>query len=649
MFAGALRPLSLEAGSAQPTAAAFRRIGFLPTVCESDLGDEMLAAIGEHEIFFSLFGVPLSTTLTVADTTPPAFTLRDHAVLGGHPFTAEDFIESAADVSDFTWTMHGAEEASAPGRYEVRLTFTDACGNTAEGTAALTVHGTSDTVTLEAGCSADDCRRAVTALVPGAQLAADFDPSILAVPGENIVQIAVDGRTFRVRILVQDTTPPRAELKPLYTLNGRLPAPEEYLVSVTDATAVTAVYEKAPDPTSIGKHRPKLILTDAAGNTASVEAELTVLYVSSAVTMEAGSDNKSVVNAILRGDTTCSLVEQFDFASMQPGTYAIALNTPGGVLEVALTLKDTTPPFAFGKRVAVYLPTATIPTPADFVDSIEDFSAVTAAFTADMDFATPGSREVTIRLTDAAGNTADIEATLDVYDDHIAPVITGVKNLTAYVGGRISYKSGVSALDNDGTSVTIAVDSSTVNLNKPGRYRITYSATDNAGNTATATATVTVLEVTEDVIRPYAENVLDRILKDGMTKLEKARAIYNWMTTSVSYVTYADKTYWMRAAYVGFTTGRGDCYVYYAMSRILLDCAGIDNMEIKRDNPAQPHYWNLVNCGDGWYHFDTCPHYKQYPLTSFMLTDAEVREYSEKKVKDYYSFDESLYPATPDE
>ena len=112
-------------------------------------------------------------------------------------------------------------------------------------------------------------------------------------------------------------------------------------------------------------------------------------------------------------------------------------------------------------------------------------------------------------------------------------------------------------------------------------------------------------------------------------------------------MTYADKTYWLRAAYTGFTTGRGDCYVYYAMSRMLLDCAGIDNMEICRDNPAKPHYWNLVNCGDGWYHFDTCPHYKQYPLDAFMLTDAQVAAYSQNSVKDYYSFDASLYPATP--
>jgi len=278
---------------------------------------------------------------------------------------------------------------------------------------------------------------------------------------------------------------------------------------------------------------------------------------------------------------------------------------------------------------------------------VTDASDVTASFAGEVDFETPGKRAVTVRLTDAAGNSTDVTAVLAVFDDQTPPVISGVKNLSVYVNGRISYKSGVTAADGDGTSVAVSVDSSAVKLSVPGKYKITYSATDEAGNTATVSAVVAVLEITEDVVRPYAQNVLSRILKDSMTNREKARAIYDWMESNVSYVTYADKTYWLRAAYTGFTTGRGDCYVYYAMSRILLDCAGIENMEICRDNPKKPHYWNLVNCGDGWYHFDTCPHYAQYPLTAFMLTDAEVRAYSKNCVKDYYSFDASLYPATP--
>ena len=87
--------------------------------------------------------------------------------------------------------------------------------------------------------------------------------------------------------------------------------------------------------------------------------------------------------------------------------------------------------------------------------------------------------------------------------------------------------------------------------------------------------------------------------------------------------------------------------MYYAVASALLTRAGIENMEIQRDNPASPHYWNLVKVNGCWYHFDTCPHYSGHWLQSFLLTDAQVRAYSEYEVPGYYSFDPSLYPATP--
>ena len=68
---------------------------------------------------------------------------------------------------------------------------------------------------------------------------------------------------------------------------------------------------------------------------------------------------------------------------------------------------------------------------------------------------------------------------------------------------------------------------------------------------------------------------------------------------------------------------------------------------IQRNIPDRPHYWNLVKIDGNWYHFDSCPHYDYAPLESFLLTDAEVIDYSTNAAEGYYSFDSSLYPATP--
>ena len=151
MVGSALRPLSLEAGSAPPSAADFARWNFLPLQSESDLSHSDLAAIGTHEVRFTLFGIPLTTKLTVADTVPPSFTLKDLAVLGGDPVAPEDLIAEAADFSDFTYEMSCVGDPALPGTHEMRFVFRDEHGNSAEGTANLTVYGAANAVTLEAG------------------------------------------------------------------------------------------------------------------------------------------------------------------------------------------------------------------------------------------------------------------------------------------------------------------------------------------------------------------------------------------------------------------------------------------------------------------------------------------------------------------
>ena len=40
------------------------------------------------------------------------------------------------------------------------------------------------------------------------------------------------------------------------------------------------------------------------------------------------------------------------------------------------------------------------------------------------------------------------------------------------------------------------------------------------------------------------------------------------------------------------------------------------------------HYWQLVNVGSGWYHFDACPHPNSYPLDSFLIDEAAARAYT---------------------
>ncbi|GEK30471.1 hypothetical protein KZO01_07800 [Kurthia zopfii] len=73
------------------------------------------------------------------------------------------------------------------------------------------------------------------------------------------------------------------------------------------------------------------------------------------------------------------------------------------------------------------------------------------------------------------------------------PVFEGVKNLTFYANQGIKSMHGMTAKDLGDGDVTSKVKvSGSFNANKAGVYKLSYSVTDSAGNTATAKRTITI-------------------------------------------------------------------------------------------------------------------------------------------------------------
>ncbi len=135
-----------------------------------------------------------------------------------------------------------------------------------------------------------------------------------------------------------------------------------------------------------------------------------------------------------------------------------------------------------------------------------------------VDTATLGVYTVTYTATDAAGNIATATRTVNVVAapvvDTTAPVITvNGLNPVDVVQGSVYTDAGASALDNvDG--VVAVVSTGIVDTATLGVYTITYTATDAALNTATATRTVNVvaapvLDTTAPVITLNGLNPVD--------------------------------------------------------------------------------------------------------------------------------------------
>ncbi|MDE7220055.1 MAG: hypothetical protein K2O45_10620 [Oscillospiraceae bacterium] len=146
-------------------------------------------------------------------------------------------------------------------------------------------------------------------------------------------------------------------------------------------------------------------------------------------------------------------------------------------------------------------------------------------------------------------------------------------------------------------------------------------------------------------LEELVSGVLESIVSEDMTKMEQARAVFDYVHDNIYYTGSSDKSDWEAGACAGLTTGKGDCFTYYAVSRALLTALEIDNLPVERVGGETRHYWNLVDCGDGWYHFDACPRSSRLPaFLSFLFTDRQAADYTAGAGRCYYDFDGSLLP-----
>lgn len=252
------------------------------------------------------------------------------------------------------------------------------------------------------------------------------------------------------------------------------------------------------------------------------------------------------------------------------------------------------------------------------------------------------------------GNTK--KYTVEVVDT-TAPVIE-VGEIHVNVGDGIAWKKQATVTDNSDGKIDIKVDSAAVNTSAAGTYTVTYTATDESGNSSSATATVIVgtMDVTEDMLYTELDKVIAQIITDGMNTEAKVRAIYAYVQDSINYASTAETDDFVYAAYMAlFSSGTGDCYSYFAASKAFFERLGIENIDMKRAEGGAPgnHYWNLVNIGTKdapkWYHYDANPINGQYSVSGCLLTDAQVAAYDAWCGQGYRKYDASKVPASATE
>lgn len=143
---------------------------------------------------------------------------------------------------------------------------------------------------------------------------------------------------------------------------------------------------------------------------------------------------------------------------------------------------------------------------------------------------------------------------------------------------------------------------------------------------------------------------LEEILTPGGDARRQIKDIYAWARLNLTYGSVAGKPSLVQAAEDMLLTGCGDCYSFYAVTKLMFDKLGIPNVCVRKLQTvydSSEHYWSLVSTDEGktWYHFDATPRAGEGD-DFCLVTDAFLDAYSESH-KESHRRDKSLYPATP--
>ena len=396
----------------------------------------------------------------IQDTTPPTVT-----ILGDNPATVEvgsTFNDPGVTVYDqdgtSTYTTTGTVDTNLVGTYTLTYTAVDNSGNQATATRTVSVVDTtapvitllgSSQVNVEVGSSYTDAGATATDNYDG-----DLTSQIVVVNnvdvntlGSYTVTYGVSDSSSNAASVVTRTVNVIDQTAPTITILGDNPVTIEAGSTYTDAGAtatdnynndVTADITTAStvDSNTIGSYTVTYTVNDASGNQATA------------------------VRTVIVEDST-------------PPTITLIGSNPASV-EVGNSYSDAGA-------------TATDAYDGDLTSSITT--------TSNVNINTVGSYTVTYTVTDSSSNSATATRTVNVVDT-TAPVITisGANPVDVDLGTTYN-DAGATATDAyDGDLTASITVSSNVDTNTVGTYTVTYTVSDAAGNQATETRTVNVVD-----------------------------------------------------------------------------------------------------------------------------------------------------------
>ena len=407
----------------------------------------------------------------VVDTTPPTIT-----VLGANPVTVEvgsTFSDPGVTVYDqdgsSTYTTTGTVDTNVLGAYTLTYTAVDNSGNQATATRTVNVVDTTAPVITLVGDSQVNLEVGSTYTDAGATASDNYDGDISS---QIVVVNNVDVNTLGS-----------------YTVTYSVSDSSSNAASVVTRT-VNVVDQTAPTITILGD------------NPATIEAGSTYTDAGATATDNYNNDVTSSITASSTVDSnTIGSYTVTYTVSDASGNQATAVRT--------VIVEDSTPPtiaLIGSNPVTVEAGSTYTDAGATATDAYDGDLTSSITTTSDVDVNNVGTYTVTYTVSDSSANSATASRTVNVVDT-TAPVITitGANPVDVDLGATYS-DAGATATDvHDGDLTSSITVSSNVDTNTAGTYTVTYTVSDAAGNQATETRTVNVIDNSNNPTTHYID------------------------------------------------------------------------------------------------------------------------------------------------
>ena len=493
-------------------------------------------------------------TISVVDTTPPILSVPDDVRIeaAGMAENSVDLGEiTAEDVSEIVLVSNDAPVSFPFGDTEVIWTVRDAAGNSATALQTVSVVDTVPPrilapadVTAEAagpdGASVDSGRPTISDLVEIGSVTNDA-PASYPIGMTTITWSASDTSgneaTVTQKIIIVDTIPPQITPPENLTVEASVSGGEALSIGeavVYDVVGVSDITNDAPDAFQLGRTTVTWSVTDLHGNSAQSFQNVTVVdttppSIAAPADIIAEAQNPSS-NAVEIGTP---------LANDALGVASISHNAPDafpvGDTQIIWTITDDAGNTAQATQTVSIVdnipPGIAAPndvtleaTSADSnVVSLEDADATDAVGVASISNDAPdvfpvGDTLIIWTATDNAGNTATDDQLVSIIDT-MPPAVSVPSaitleaanpsaNIVEYGAATASDAVGVTSISNDAPAHFAL-----------GLTPITWTATDNAGNTATGVQSIMIIDtlaptiaVPEDVVAEAVsalENTVD--------------------------------------------------------------------------------------------------------------------------------------------